>query len=108
MSYNKVIYVNPTALDECSGSLRLYFHHNPLTTKCNISVETLQHLDVRSEYLVCDTRLLWMKDAAERGVTVVDFTCASPPSLQGRSFNSLTREELAAVGKSQHAQDEGK
>ena len=56
---------------------------------------------MRSEHLVCDTRLLWMKDAVQRDVTVEDFTCACPPSLQGRSFKDLTREELAAVGKFQ-------
>ena len=81
---------------------------NPLTAVCSISVETLQHLDVASEYLVCDTRLLWVKDAAESGVTVGNFTCAGPPSLRGKSFNGLTREELAPVGKSQHVHDADK
>ena len=102
---NQITSISSTAFDECTALMNLYLHGNPLTAVGSISVETLQYLEVRSECLACDTRLLWMKDAAQRGVTVADFTCPCPPSLQGRSFNSLTREELAPVGKSQHVHD---
>ena len=46
-----------------------------------------------------------MKDAAEGGVAVTDLFCVRPPTLQGRSFNDLTREELAPVyGKKPHSE----
>ena len=107
---NQITSISPTAFDDCTALENLRLNGNPLTTvpRLNISVETLSYLDVSSEHLVCDTRLLWLKDMAQRGVTVVGFTCAAPPSLQGRSFNDLTREELALVGKSQRVHDVGK
>ena len=105
---NQITFVSPTAFDKCTALTHLYLYYNPLGTVRNISVETLKYLDVRGEYLACDSRLLWVKDAAQRGVTVPDFTCAGPPSLQGTSFNGLTREEVAAVGKSQHVHDADK
>ena len=102
---NQITSIEQTTFDECKSLERLELDENQLTTLGNISVETLEIIDLENNPLVCDSRLLWLKDAAERGVTVRDFTCPCPSSLQGRYFSDVTREELAPVGKSQHVRD---
>ena len=100
VAYNPISFINQTTFDECTALDTLYMYYCQLTTLSYFSVETLQHIDLSNNPLVCDSRLWWLKVEAESGVTVVDFTCAGPPSLQGRSFSSLTTEELAPVGES--------
>ena len=107
MSGNKIRYVSSTAFAESTALRVLQLSNNPLTTVCRISTETLQNLDLGTS-LVCDSRLLWIKDAADRGVTVRDFRCTDPRSLRNRDFSNLTREELDPTGKLQHVHDADK
>ena len=100
---NQFTSISSTAFDERTGRTELNLYNDLLTTACNIWVETQQRTDVRTEYLICYTRLLRIKDVAEHGVAIADFICAGPPSPQGRSFNDLTREELdSRLWKNQH------
>ena len=96
---NQITYIDPSAFDNCTALQRLRLNGNQLTTLGKVSLEPLQEIDITNDHLVCDSSLLWLKDAVEHGVIVQDFWCAGPPCLQGKLFSSATREELLSSSK---------
>ena len=91
--------IEASAFDACTALKILRLQANELTTLAAVPFETLEEINLTSNPMVCDASLLWLKDAQESGVYVYNFICAGPACLQGRSFYSLSREELDPLGK---------
>ena len=58
MGHNQMASINPTSFDEYTSLERLYLHDNQFTTPDDVSVDTLEHIHLKDNPLVRDSRLL--------------------------------------------------
>ena len=96
---NKLTSIKSSTFDSCTALRILSLNSNQLTVLGKVPLPPPASIAIQHNPLICDSCLLWLKDAEEYGVTIRNFTCNGPHYLQGRRFSDVTREELLPLGK---------
>ena len=100
---NQLTSIKSSAFDGCTALQMLLLIDNQLMTLGELHTEPVQKITLLNSPLVCDSRLQWLKDAAESSVAVDNFACAGPPCLRDRKFVNVS--ELPTIGKLQRVAD---